>query len=144
MSKFKIVKKVKLLEVLGEGHEASYLSFIPMTFKDARKLEGLQSTEDFTPQIPPAPAADATPQAKADHAALAKRLTDEAKSRENKAGLESVDKAIAFMAGKFVEGSIAGEPVSKEDFTNDELPIEVINYCMAKLAGSKPEGFTNS
>lgn len=133
MSKFNIVKKVNLFTLLGEGHEQSYISFKPMTFKDAKTLEGLQSTEDFSPQIPEG--ADA---------ATIKRLTAEAQKRENDAALKSVDKAVEFMQDKFIDGNIAGTPVAKEDFKNDELGVEVINYCMAQLAGAKPEGFTNS
>lgn len=143
MSKFNIVKKINLHEALGEGHEQSYMTFKPMTFEDARKLQTLQSTEDFTPELPPAPAADASPQVKAEYEKTVKRLTDEAKAKENEASLASVDKAIAFMQGKFLEGNISGTAVDKEDFTNGNLPIDVINYCMAQLAGGKkPEGFT--
>lgn len=144
MSKFKIVKKVSLATLLGEGHEQSYISFKPMTFKDAKQLEKLQSTEDFSPQLPPAPADTADQTTKAKYQAEVKRLTAEAQARENEASLKAVDKAVEFMASKFVEGNIAGVPVAVEDFSNDELGVEVINYCMGQLAGAKPEGFTNS
>lgn len=140
MSKFNITKKISLTPVLGEGHEADVLAFKPMTFKDARELEGLQSTEDFTPEIPQG----------ADKATI-KRLTDEAQARENKAALDAVDKAIEFIKAKFVSGKITDETTGKQveveadDFTNGNIGVEVINYCMKQLAGAnKPEDFTKA
>lgn len=143
MSKFNITKKISLAPLLGEGHEADYLAFKPLTFKDARKLQELQSTEDFTPQLPPAPAADADAGTKAKYEAAVKKAQAEAAAAENDAALEAVDKAVAFIAAKFVEGKIGGVDVSADDFTNDELSVDVINYAMKELAGAgKPEGFT--
>ena len=145
MSKFNIKKKISLFELLGEGHEKSVLIFQPMTFADARQLQKLQDTKDYSPQLPPAPAKDATADVVAAYTAEVKRLTNEAAEKENEAAFKSVDKAIAFIQNKFIGGEIAGEQVAKEDFTNGELPVDVINYCMKDLAGgNKPEGFTNS
>ena len=132
MSKFNITKKVKLFDLLGEGHEQSVLEFKPMTFADARQLNKLQDTTDYTPEIPEG----------ADEATI-KQLKVQAQAKENEAALKSVDKAIEFIKGKFIKGSIAGTDVSADDFTNGELPVDVINYCMKELAGgAKPEGFT--
>ena len=145
MSKFNIKKKISLSELLGEGHEASVLLFQPMTFSDARQLQKLQDTKDYSPVLPPAPAKDADPTTIAEYNATVKKLTAEAAEKENEAAFKSVDKAIAFVQNKFIGGEIAGEQVAKDDFTNGELPVDVINYCMKELAGGgKPEGFTNS
>lgn len=139
MSKFNLTKKISLTSVLGEGHEKSYLSFTPMTFKDAKQLEGLQPTEDFTPQIPEGATAEQI-----------KKLTDEAKAKQNAANLDAVDKAVDFVKSKFIKGEIVntetGELVSVEadDFSNGNLSVDVINHCMAQLAGGKPEGFTTA
>lgn len=144
MGKFNIKKKINLSSVLGEGHEASYLLFDPMTFADARKLQKLQSNEDFTPVLPDAPAKDADAGTVAKYNAEVKRLVAEASAKENDAALKAVDKAIEFIQYKFIGGEIAGQQVVKEDFTNGELGVDVINYCMKELAGgNKPEGFTN-
>lgn len=145
MSKFNIKKKISLFELLGEGHEKSLLIFQPMTFADARQLQGLQDTKDYSPKLPPAPAADASDEVKLQYAAEVSKLKVEAAAKENEAAFKSVDKAIAFIQNKFIGGEIEGEQVAKEDFTNGELPVDVINYCMKELAGGgKPEGFTNS
>lgn len=126
MSKFNITKKINLFELLGEGHEQSVLEFKPMTFADARSLEGLQPDVADLPD-------DATPAQKKAHAA-----------EQNKAALAAVDKAVEFIKGKFIKGTIAGEPVVADDFSNDELPVDVINYCMKQLAGGKSEDFTKA
>jgi hypothetical protein len=145
MSKFNIKKKINLLPVLGEGHEASYLLFHPLSFGDARKLQKLQSNEDFSPELPPAPAEGADAGTVARYNADVKKAVDAAKEKENDAALKAVDKAIEFMQSKFIGGEISGEQVAKEDFANGELPVDVINYCMAELAGgNKPEGFTKA
>lgn len=145
MSKFNIVKRISLSELLGEGHEKSHLIFKPMTFADARQLQKLQDTKDYSPKLPPAPAADADPTTVAEYQAEVKRLTAEASEKENEAAFKSVDKAIAFVQNKFIGGEIGGDQVDKDDFTNGNLPVDVINYCMKELAGgNKPEGFTNS
>lgn len=139
MSKFNLVKKISLAAVLGEGHEQSYLSFKPMTFKDAKDLEGLQPTEDFTPVIPKGATAEQI-----------KKLQAEAKAKENAAGLEAVDKAVAFVKSKFVKGQIMDIDAEKlvdvdaEDFDNGNLSVDIINHCMKELAGGQPEGFTRA
>jgi hypothetical protein len=140
MSKFNITKKISLHPVLGEGHENSVLEFKPMTFEDARNLEKLQ------PDVPelqlPVLAANATDEQKMRHAAEVSKLKIEHKAAENKAAMAAVDKAIEFIKGKFVSGKINGQEVVKEDFSNGELGVEVINHCMKQLAGSKSEDFT--
>ncbi len=145
MSKFNIKKKISLFELLGEGHEKSVLIFEPMTFADARQLQKLQDTKDYTPVLPPAPAKDASAETVAAYNAEVAKLKAKAQAEENEAAFKSVDKAVAFIKNKFIGGEIAGEQVVKDDFTNDNLPVDVINYCMKELAGgNKPEGFTNS
>ena len=133
MSKFNITKKINLHPVLGEGHEQSVLEFKPMTFADAKQLDGLQSDEDFTPVIPQGATAEQI-----------KKLTAEAKARESKSTMQALDKAIDFIKGKFIKGEIAGTAVEADDFTNGNLPVDVINYCMSELAGGKPEDFTKA
>ena len=136
MSKFNLTKRISLAEVLGEGHERDYLRFKPLTFKDAKGLESLQPDE-VVAEIPK----DAT-------AEQIKKLKADATAKNNAAAMEAVDKAVAFMQDKFVKGEITDEEtgnlvdVTKEDFTNDNLSMDVINYCMKALAGGKPEGFT--
>lgn len=143
MGKFNIVKKINLLPVLGEGHEQSYISFKPMTFKDAKRIQKLQSTEDFTPELPQEPAEGASAGEVAKYEAAVKKAVKEAETRENDAALASLDKIIEFLQGKFVEGKIADVDVAKADFENDELGADVINYCVQQLAtGGKSEGFT--
>lgn len=143
MGKFNITKKIDLLPILGEGHEQSYISFKPLTFKDAKRLQKLQSTEDFTPEMPAEPAEGASLGEVKKYEAAVKKAIAEAEARENEAALTSVDKAVEFIAKQFVEGKIGGVDVAKADFTNDELAMDVINYCMKMLAaGGKDEGFT--
>ena len=138
MSKFNLTKRISLAEVLGEGHERDYLRFKPLTFKDAKGLETLQP-EEVVAEIPK----DAT-------AAQIKKLNAEATAKNKAAAMEAVDKAVAFMQDEFVSGEITDEEtnnlvaVTKEDFTNDNLSMDVINYCMKALAGRKPEGFTTA
>lgn len=131
MSKFNITKKIHLGAVLGEGYEQSVLEFKPITFADAKQLDGMQSGQDFTPNVP----AHATP-------AQAKKLRDDAKALENKAALVALDAAIEFIKGKFVSGVISGVAVAPDDFTNGNLPVDVINHCMRALVGGKTEDFT--
>lgn len=145
MSKFNIVKRISLSELLGEGHEKSHLIFKPMTFADARQLQKLQDTKDYTPDLPVLPEGTTDAAVIAKHNAEVKRLMAEASAAENEAALKAVDKAVAFIANKFIGGEIGGVQVDKADFTNDELGTDVINYCMQQLAGgNKTEGFTNN
>lgn len=145
MSKFNIVKRINLFELLGEGHEKSHLIFKPMTFGDARQLQKLQDTKDYTPDLPVLPAGTTDQAVIAKHNAEVKKLVADAQAQENEAALKAVDKAVDFIKNKFIGGEIAGAPVDKEDFSNGELPVDVINHCMKELAGgNKPEGFTNS
>lgn len=145
MSKFNIVKRINLFELLGEGHEKSHLIFKPMTFGDARQLQKLQDTKDYTPELPTLPEGTTDAALIAKHNAEVNRLMNEAKAKENEAALKSVDKAVDFIKNKFIGGEISGVAVAKEDFSNGELGTDVINHCMKELAGGgKPEGFTNS
>lgn len=62
--------------------------------------------------------------------------------KDKKATMAAVDNAIEFLKGKFVTGNIKGIKVVADDFSNGELPVEVLNYCMRELAGQKSEDFT--
>lgn len=140
MSKFVITKKISLAEVLGKGHEQDVLCFKPMTFKDAKDLEGLQPAETPAPVLPDNATA-------AQKAAYEKEVAEH-KAAQTKAALEAVDKAVEFIKGKFVSGKVTDEATGKlveveaDDLTNGNLGVDVANYCMAQLAGGQPEGFT--